>query len=121
MKVKKTERGWAGHYYNAFDCTFRRNTLLEYGETRIVVSTVGAKLYKDAYEVIGGKRWYETMVFHAKLISKIYWDADVSKQITVTSPWEIITLNFESDMYANNTHEAVIEEISKKLLKGEIK
>ena len=65
--VKRTERGWAGHFIAAGNCRFRRNTLLEFGDTRIVVSTVGAYLDPLSKELgtVGHNRTYETMVFKA--------------------------------------------------------
>ena len=41
MEVKRTERGYPGHFILSHRCVFTRNTLLEYGETRVIVSTVG--------------------------------------------------------------------------------
>lgn len=113
--VKRTERGWAGHFCCAPNCMFRRNTLLEYNDIKIVVSTVGAmSSYKDnnSYETIGINRYYETMAFHAKFDEK-FWDADVHKQINFDSPWAIDKLDAENE--ANDMHEKVVDEITKKL------
>ncbi len=62
--MKRTERGWAGHFICAERCRFRRNTLLEIGDMAIVVSTVGAMMSRgeDKPETIGHERYYETKV-----------------------------------------------------------
>ena len=125
-EVKRTERGWPGHFCAASSCLFRRNTLLEYGDIRLVVSSVGN--YRDS----GGKlqplgcaeRMYETMMFRAKY-DGTYWDADVKDEISLADSecergvWG--PLNHRSDQKANDVHEAVLDEISERLLSGEYK
>ena len=118
--VKRTERGWAGHFCCANSCLFRRNTLLEYNGKAVVVSTVGA-MYNDKgkLEEIGLNRHYETMAFYAD--DSEYKDANVSEEIFFDSPW---SLKWHKDGYidneANAMHEKVVEELSEKLLKGEL-
>jgi hypothetical protein len=112
-KVKRTERGWAGYYISASRCRFRRNTLLECGDKRIVVSTVGAM---DNGEPIGYASFYETMAFRAKK-NGIYWDANTSKKVHFKSKWQIVTLSGTSDAEANEMHEAVVAELTERLQK----
>lgn len=122
MKVKTTERGWPGHYICADKCLFRRNTLVEYGDIRIVVSTVGNmrrwEQYKSVLETIGYQRHYETMVFHAEFDGN-YWDADVSREVEFEGEWAIEGVEADTDNRANAMHEAVVAEISKRLESGE--
>lgn len=130
MKVKRTERGWAGHFCCSYDCKFRRNTLLEYGDIKIVVSTVGnywpqhkmdndRKLEKWKHQ-IGANRFYETMAFYSKPNDDYYHDADVSKEIYFNSQWAINELNEHTDKLANKMHEDVVKELSKKLRIGKV-
>lgn len=122
MELIKTERGWPGHYICASDCRFRRNTLLEYGDVRIVVSTVGQKRIKRngklEMDKVGCGRYYETMVFHTKY-DGMYWDADVHRVVEFESDWQINDIKEESDQEANDMHEAVVKEISNTLIEGE--
>lgn len=111
MKIKRTERGYAGHFIGSSSCNFRRNTLIECGEKRIVVSTVGN--YQPYYlcdNRIGLGRTYETMAFEAKFEDP-YWEADVTKEFPFESKWAISTLERETDKEADEMHEAVVEEI----------
>lgn len=117
-EVKKTERGWGGHFCAASGCRFRRNTLLEFGRKRIVVSTVGnywTNGGKDNEE-IGCNRYYETMAFKA-VKEGVFWEADVSKQIDFDSPWSISVCEQETDLAADAMHEAVVAELSSFLTK----
>jgi hypothetical protein len=113
--VQRTERGWAGHFCGANRCRFRRNTLLECGGTRIVVSTVGLleNIEGDGFTPIGFDRHFETMAFHAVFDGR-YWDADVSKEISLQSSWSIAEV--DADDRANDQHEAVVSEISAMLI-----
>lgn len=127
-KVKRTERGWPGHFICCERCVFHRNTLLECGKIRIVISSVGMMINysspdfpnRISYDSIGaGKRMFETMVFHAKLEHGIYWDADVSRSVDFTSDAGVFgQIKVDSEMICNNQHEAIVSELTKKLQKG---
>jgi hypothetical protein len=120
--VKRTERGWAGHFCASRSCLYRRNTLLECGDRRVVVSTVGN--YQPQHKFfnpgdkreneIGINRFYETMVFEA-MKDGAYWEADVTKEVPFDSDWTIDELEQETDIKADEMHEKVVEEIIKKL------
>ena len=117
-RVKRTERGWIGHLRVADKCWFRRNTLLECKSmsTNIVVSTVGQMRdnKNDVIELVPG-RYYETMAFKADYDK--YKDANVQKPVRFESPWMVKVL--DGDLLANDTHENVVDEITRKLMNGE--
>ena len=126
-KVVRTERGWAGHFICGNECLFRRNTLLEYKDLKVVVSTVGAmpnhlpNIYgKEKFMQIGSNRYYETMVFHSKTDDNKYHDIDVQREIGFKSPWCVRLINEDTDNTANKMHEDVVAEITNKLMKGDI-
>ena len=118
LTVTRTERGWAGHFICANRCQFRRNTLLQCGSSKIVVSTVGLleNISRDGIETVGAGRYYETMAFHADYTDLRYFDADVSREIQFESPWQVSEIN--ADDVANNQHEAVVDEITQNLAAG---
>lgn len=124
MEVKITERGWAGHFICANHCKFRRNTLLEYGDKKWIVSTVGSynSPITGAVESIGFNRWYETMVFEAADMGG-YLDAIVENEIKIDSEWgiwgdtwdEVIEKYPNVDNWANDMHEKVVMEMIEKI------
>jgi hypothetical protein len=122
MNVKRTERGWGGHYILADRCLFRRNTLLVYDDIKIVVSTVGAMFtYKNGvreFETIGNNHYFETVAFHVDKDDTKYYDADIKRQIYFTSPWKIKEL--DADDRANDMHENVCSEIEQRLIDGDV-
>lgn len=120
--VKRTERGWIGHFCCADRCLFRRNTLLEKDDVKIVVSTVG--LMRDihshdefTFEEIGIGRYFETVAFHSDPKDERYHDIDVSRPVQFNSNWRIEEL--DADDKANDMHEAVVTEITERLEGGE--
>ena len=118
--VKTTERGWAGHFICAYKCQFKRNTLLEYKDIKIVVSTVGEMLQdvnKRKYDTRGVGRNYETMAFHSDPKDTKYNDADVSRRVSFDSEWQIKELGKDNE--ANDMHENVVDEIRKGLISGD--
>lgn len=120
-QVKRTERGWAGHFCGAHKCLFRLNTLLEYKGQKVVVSTVGRWLvnYDDKeFTTIGYNRHFETMAFMAKEDDK-FNDADVRQPVYFSSNWQLPEPDMELE--ANEMHENVVKEITERLLAGTLK
>jgi len=115
--VIRTERGWAGHFICANRCRFRRNTLLTYNDIKIVVSSVGLMEIDGKFETVGVGRHFETMAFHSDPTDTRYYDANVNKQVYFDSEWAIAEQ--DADDKANEMHEAVVLEITNKLLAGE--
>ena len=123
MKVVIVERGWPAHFICGERCHFRRNTLVECGRRRFVVSTVGAMKTPpcEDFEEIGADRYFETMIFRAKK-NKPYWDADVRYPIYgVVDKWCIIEPpKFSSDAEADAMHDAAVAAVVRKLKQGEV-
>lgn len=119
LPVLRIERGWGGHFICANRCRFRRNTLLDAGKTKIVVSTVGLmeSLNGKEFETVGHNRYFETMAFHAQFDGR-YWDADVSREVSFESPWFISEI--DADDKANDQHEAVVGELISRLASGKL-
>ena len=124
--VKITYRGWPGHFICGDRCVFHLNTLLEYKEIKIVVSTVDMMkkfnfLSKQdenkEFEEIGFNRYFETMAFHAEEKNGDFIDANVSRQVDFESEW---AWNLEDEWKANKGHWAVVDEIKQGLLDGKI-
>ncbi len=123
--IKRTERGWAGHFICGDRCKYHRNTLLEYNDLKIIVSTVGAFVNLLKIEPIGSiDRFYETMAFRARK-DDCYWEIDVWNEIEFISNWAICAKSTEDlpihvDNLADEMHENVISEISEMMINGKI-
>ena len=115
--VTRTERGWAGHFICCHYCNFRRNTLLEYGDIRLVVSTVG-NMWGPQEQTSPGKvalnAYYETMCFHSDPEDSKYHDADVEQEISIMGKRYID--HPYADDEANEMHEDVVAEMTLRLI-----
>lgn len=116
-KIKRTERGWAGHFILGVNCNWRRNTLLEDTDGRgIVVSSVGALPVLDkhgnriGWNPIGHCRWYETMIFVAYK-DGIFIEADVTKQRFIENlKWSVNREpDGKTDLEAESIHEKTVD------------
>ena len=118
MRVRRTERGWKGHFVGAHKCHFSRNTLLEFGTSKLVISTVGAYLPSEDYVTLDSNgNYFETKVFWSDY-DPPYFDASVGQEIHPDSPTGVKKLDGEIE--ADKMHEKVVREISKKLRKGSL-
>ena len=126
-EVKRTERGWAGHFILCDRCCFRRNTLIEYGDKKWVVSTVGNMRIKNGnysypMQQIAHNTYYETMAFEVDPESP-YLDGDVTKEITINSDWRLRADSVEefikehplADNDADEMHERIVNELMERI------
>lgn len=111
--MRRTERGWAGHYILADRCKFRRNTLLEAWGIGVVVSTIGLEVdpSSDRIVPVGVGRYFETQSFRADLDDR-WKDADVSRPIHGLSA---ALDERDADDRANDMHERVVREAARRL------
>lgn len=119
-KIMRIERGWGAHFIGAANCLFRRNTLLVFGERRIVVSTVGNYCPPPIYEItqIGADRHYETMIFEAEFQSP-FWEANIQKQLYIENlEWSLEYVGDNSDNLANDMHEKSVDTVMKMMQEG---
>lgn len=117
-EIKTTERGWAGHFICAHLCHFRRNTLIEYKDIKIVVSTVGSMYSNDGYIPVGALRYYETMAFHSDTSDDKYHDIDVKKEIYLDCKCHIEYIDENTDNEANEMHDNAVKWVCEQLIKG---
>ena len=127
MTVIRTERGFLAECISGRNCRYHRNTLLQNGARRVVVSTIGDRPglgRRGAYEAmaLSGRRYYETEVFDACKIGA-NWNADTSRVVRFNSTSAITASDpngLPEDVYsqADAMHEAAVEEIAAKLLAG---
>ena len=113
MEIKRTERGWAGHFVCGPRCNWHRNTLVQDEKGRyIVISSIGALPILDSngdrigFAPIGVCRYYETMVFVAKR-EGLFIEADVGQQRSVGNlKWYVNKEpNGRTDLEAEEIHE----------------
>jgi len=121
-KFKVTERGWPGHFIGSKNCLFWRNTLVEYEDTKVVVSTIGRYMPEDRDEVepIGaGGRYFETQAWHSK--EDKFDDIALDEDVHLNGKWQVKDAEPEADLRANDMHEDRVEEIKERLQSGDIR
>jgi len=103
--------------------------LVESGDIRVIVSTVGKLLPKDFflgkggdYETISYETYYETMVFRATLAEEYYWDwdGDSDNMLSIKGKHRVDHMDITSDKEAQEMHEAAVQEIVDRICSGEI-
>lgn len=115
-RIEIIECGWPGHFCDAMKCLYRRNTHISYGETHIVISTVGNYLVDQRIEKVTTEAYYETMAFYGD--DSKYHDANVDLPIIINSPHTIY--DTDKDIEANIMHNKIVHEICDLLQKNEL-
>jgi len=108
---------------------FRLNTLVESGACRVVVSTVGNMWTPDKKPArreelmvsSSARAYYETMAFHAYQDQGGYWDADVGRPVSLVYGKRFVKhLGATSDAEAQEMHEAAVQQVARRIRRGEL-
>lgn len=117
-EIKTTERGWAGHFICSDLCYFRRNTLIEYRDIKIVINTVGALFSNGKVDMVGQNRYYETEAFHSNEEDTKYHNADITQKVDLGCKWAIDRFDEDTDNEANEMHDNAVKWVCEQLEKG---
>jgi hypothetical protein len=121
-RIKITERGWGGYVPYWYGCLYRRNTLIQRYDTKVVVATCGALAQKDgtlrplpgtyASTVQKGLQgvYYMTGAFHPR------WNEQYKEWVSVgtTIPLQCRTCITEPMMQLSDMdvmHDAAVDEV----------
>lgn len=117
--IKITERGWCGYLKGYADCLFRRNTLIEYRDKKVVVATLGNYIdwLNEEVSPVKDSMWYVTIAGYATK-NEGYWDMDPQRRIKIngrhyiTGTFDELLATYECiDETANDMHEAIVVEM----------
>ncbi len=115
-KIVRTERGWIGHFVLGHKCLFRRNTLLEFNDKLLIVSTVGNCCEINCPPTpISMTNYYETMVFEADYSNK-YYDINPLSEIPIYDGISEV----DKDIEANKMHEKIVSQVISLMETGSI-
>lgn len=117
--VSKTERGWAAHFVGRNECAYHRNTLLECGDVRVIVSTVGNWRPRNGRDYVlcpisserGQERHYETLTFLA-VFEFGYWEIASGSGLDRDG---CLGGELDSDLKADAMHERMVDKVTKSL------
>ena len=95
--------------------------MLEHENKFVVISTVGFCVLDKQIVEIALNTYYETKAFLSDSSDTKYHDADVSKELLLSSNCYITEMNENSDLLANEMHEQVVKEVAQRLEENNIK
>ena len=110
------ERGWPGHHRLSRFCLFNRNTLIECGERRVIVSSVGEHLvgFNNPPKELPDGGFFETKAFEADWHGTS-WECDTERPIQLPNDRDWRVHDWQQHAEVNQMHEDAVRLIILKL------